>query len=139
MPNAVTADDANLKVLAAQIAAAYVGNHNLPPDQIPQVITAAYQALATLGTGTVEPPSATMPLKPAVPIRKSVMPDHIVCLEDGKKLTMLKRHLRSAYNMSPDQYRARWGLPRDYPMVAPNYAAQRSEHAKRIGLGRMRG
>jgi predicted transcriptional regulator len=101
------------------------------------VINTVYSSLTGLNGQPRE--VAAEPLKPAVPIRKSVTPEYIVCLEDGKKLKMLKRHLRSTYNMSPDEYRARWGLPPDYPMVAPNYAAQRSEFAKRIGLGRSSG
>ena len=93
-----------------------------------------YNSLRTLDGHVAEPPAE--PLKPAVPIRKSITPDYLVCLEDGKKLKMLKRHLRSTYGMTPDEYRAKWGLPNDYPMVAPKYAEQRSEFAKKIGLGR---
>jgi predicted transcriptional regulator len=126
-------DDALLR-MTADIVSAYVSKNVLPAQQIPEVINTVYSSLTGLNSDINEVPSE--PLKPAVPVRRSVTPDYIVCLEDGKKLKMLKRHLRSTYNMSPDEYRARWGLPPDYPMVAPNYAAQRSEFAKRIGLGR---
>ncbi len=126
--------DHELLRMTAEIVSAYVSKNVLPSQQIPEVINTIYSSLTGLGSGLSETPAE--PLKPAVPIRKSVTPEYIVCLEDGKKLKMLKRHLRSTYNMSPDEYRVRWGLPPDYPMVAPNYAAQRSEFAKRIGLGR---
>ncbi|MDQ2101248.1 MucR family transcriptional regulator [Azospirillum isscasi] len=129
--------DNELLRMTADIVSAYVSKNVLPAQQIPEVINTVYSSLTGLNTQPREIPSE--PLKPAVPIRKSVTPEYIVCLEDGKKLKMLKRHLRSTYNMSPDEYRARWGLPPDYPMVAPNYAAQRSEFAKRIGLGRSSG
>jgi len=124
----------NLLRLTAEIVSAYVSKNALAAQQIPDVINTVFSSLTGLTNGTTEVPSE--PLKPAVPVRKSVTAEYIICLEDGKKLKMLKRHLRSTYNMSPDEYRARWGLPADYPMVAPNYAAQRSEFAKRIGLGR---
>ncbi|HYD31578.1 MAG TPA: MucR family transcriptional regulator [Azospirillaceae bacterium] len=120
--------------MTADIVSAYVSKNVLPAQQIPEVINTVFASLAGLNTTPRETQSE--PLKPAVPVRKSVTPEYIICLEDGKKLKMLKRHLRSTYNMSPDEYRAKWGLPPDYPMVAPNYAAQRSEFAKRIGLGR---
>ncbi|MBK3733489.1 MucR family transcriptional regulator [Azospirillum brasilense] len=129
--------DNELLRMTADIVSAYVSKNVLPAQQIPEVINTVYSSLTGLNTQPREIP--TEPLKPAVPIRKSVTPEYIVCLEDGKKLKMLKRHLRSTYNMSPDEYRARWSLPPDYPMVAPNYAAQRSEFAKRIGLGRSSG
>ena len=129
--------DNELLRMTADIVSAYVSKNVLPAQQIPEVINTVYSSLTGLNTQPREIPSE--PLKPAVPIRKSVTPEYIVCLEDGKKLKMLKRHLRSTYNMSPDEYRARWGLPPDYPMVAPNYAAQRSEFANRIGLGRSSG
>jgi predicted transcriptional regulator len=120
--------------MTADIVSAYVGKNVLPPQQIPEVINTVYSSLTGLNGAPRE--TQTEPLKPAVPVRRSVTPDYIVCLEDGKKLKMLKRHLRSTYNMTPDDYRAKWSLPPDYPMVAPNYAAQRSEFAKKIGLGR---
>jgi predicted transcriptional regulator len=117
--------------------AAYVSKNPLPAQQIPEVISTVYSSLT--GLNSAPKLAAAEPPKPAVPIRKSVTPEYIVCLEDGKKLKMLKRHLRSTYNMTPDEYRAKWGLPADYPMVAPNYAAQRSDFAKKIGLGRTSG
>ena len=120
--------------MTAEVVSAYVGNNTVPPAKIPEVINTIFGTLRTLdgNGGRVERP------KPAVPIRKSVTPDFIVCLEDGKKLKMLKRHLRTTYSMTPEEYRAKWGLGSDYPMVAPNYSAQRSKFAKRIGLGRGR-
>lgn len=123
--------------MTADVVAAYVGNNTLATDQLAEVIQAVYGSLRGLETQTAEP--APEPLKPAVPIRRSVNPDYLICLEDGKRLKMLKRHLRTTYNLTPDEYRARWGLPADYPMVAPQYAAQRSEFAKKIGLGRETG
>ena len=120
--------------MTADVVAAYVSNNTLPTAQLAEVINAVYNSLKSLEGQPAEPQPE--PLKPAVPIRKSVTPDYLVCLEDGKKLKMLKRHLRSTYNMTPDEYRAKWGLPTDYPMVAPSYAEQRSEFAKKIGLGR---
>ena len=120
--------------LTAQIVSAYVSNNTLATGQLADVIQAVYNSLRGLEGGISE--AASEPLKPAVPIRKSVTPEYLICLEDGKKLKMLKRHLRSTYNLSPDEYRTRWGLPPDYPMVAPKYAEQRSEFAKKIGLGR---
>jgi predicted transcriptional regulator len=120
--------------MTADVVAAYVSNNTLPTAQLAEVINAVYGSLKSLEGQSAEPPPE--PLKPAVPVRKSVTPDFLVCLEDGKKLKMLKRHLRSTYNMTPDEYRMKWSLPADYPMVAPNYAEQRSEFAKKIGLGR---
>ena len=99
-------------------------------------IESVYETLSRLGTPAPEP---EIELKPAVPIKKSITDDHIICLEDGKKLKMLKRHLKTAYDMTPEDYRAKWNLPPDYPMVAPNYAAKRQELAKKIGLGRKKG
>ncbi|AUN33346.1 MucR family transcriptional regulator [Niveispirillum cyanobacteriorum] len=120
--------------MTAEIVSAYVGQNTLPTQQLPEVINSVYVTL----TGLQGVPAEVQqePMRPAVPIKKSVTPEYIVCLEDGKKLKMLKRHLRSTYDMTPEEYRAKWGLPPDYPMVAPNYAAQRSEFAKKIGLGR---
>ncbi len=120
--------------MTADVVAAYVSNNTLPTTQLAEVINAVYGSLKGLEGQVAEPPPE--PTKPAVPIRKSVTPDYLICLEDGKKLKMLKRHLRSTYNLTPDEYRARWGLAPDYPMVAPNYAEQRSAFAKKIGLGR---
>jgi len=123
--------------MAVDIVSAYVGNNTVATDQVPDVISSVYASLSSLDG--LQSEANAEPLKPAVSVRRSVNPDYIVCLEDGKKLKMLKRHLRAAYNMTPDDYRAKWGLPADYPMVAPNYASQRSEFAKKIGLGRKKG
>ena len=131
-PATRVADDELLR-MTADVVAAYVSNNTLATAQLADVIHAVYNSLRTLEGQVAEPPAE--PLKPAVPIRKSITPDYLVCLEDGKKLKMLKRHLRTAYDMSPEQYRERWNLPADYPMVAPNYAKQRSKLAKAIGLG----
>jgi len=123
--------------MTAEVVAAYLANNSMPATQIPDVINTVYGSLSKLD-GNVASVRARAPKAP-VAIRKSVMPDYIVCLEDGKKLKMLKRHLRTTYNMTVDDYRQKWGLPLDYPMVAPNYAKQRSAFAKRIGLGRRAG
>ncbi len=120
--------------MTATIVSAYVGQNTLQAQQLPEVINSVFHALTGLQGAPVE--TQAEPARPAVPIKRSVTPEYIICLEDGKKLKMLKRHLRSTYDMTPDEYRTKWGLPPDYPMVAPNYAAQRSEFAKRIGLGR---
>jgi predicted transcriptional regulator len=120
--------------MTADVVSAYVSNNTLATGQLGDIIQAVYNSLRGLEGQAAEPPPE--PLKPAVPVRKSVTPDYLICLEDGKKLKMLKRHLRSTYNMTPDEYRAKWSLPPDYPMVAPKYAEQRSEFAKKIGLGR---
>jgi predicted transcriptional regulator len=120
--------------MTADVVAAYVSNNTLPTAQLAEIINAVYGSLKALEGQVTQAPSE--PLKPAVPIRKSVTPEYLICLEDGKKLKMLKRHLRSTYNMTPDDYRAKWGLQPDYPMVAPSYAERRSEFAKKIGLGR---
>jgi predicted transcriptional regulator len=129
------AADPNMHILTltAQIVAAHVGKNQVEATVLPELIGSVYRSLAA--AGEVET-AETAAQEPAVPIRKSVFPDYIVCLEDGKKLKMLKRHLQTSYGMTPDQYRAKWGLPREYPMVAPNYANTRSELAKSIGLGR---
>ena len=118
--------------MTTTIVSAHVSNNTVALPDLPNLIAQVYKTLS--GVGTDSPPVQERP-QPAVPIKKSVTPDHIVCLEDGKKLKMLKRHLKTAYDMSPDEYRERWGLPPDYPMVAPNYAKQRSKLAKQIGLG----
>ena len=127
-----TAEDELLR-MTTEVVAAYVSNNTLATGQLGDVIHAVYNSLRGLDGQVVE--AAPEALKPAVPIRKSITPDYLVCLEDGKKLKMLKRHLRSTYNLSPDEYRSKWGLAPDYPMVAPNYARQRSRLAKEIGLG----
>lgn len=125
-----------LITLTSDIVAAHVSNNSVSVDELSTVISNVYGALAALGAPA---PVAEAPPEPAVSIRSSVKPDHIVCLEDGKKLKMLKRHLMTHYNLTPEQYRARWNLPADYPMVAPNYAEKRRELAKKIGLGRKPG
>jgi len=117
--------------LTAQIVSAHVSNNSVDSDALPALIQEVYRTLYDAGREIVAPDKP----QPAVSVRKSVFADHIVCLEDGKKLKMLKRHLKTAYNMTPDQYRERWGLPPDYPMVAPDYARHRSALAKQIGLG----
>jgi predicted transcriptional regulator len=119
--------------MAADVAAAYVSNNTLPAAQITDVIKTIYASFVSLDRNDGGLPTNA---KPIVPIKKSVTPEYIICLEDGKKLKMLKRHLRTAYGLTPEEYRAKWGLPVDYPMVAPNYAQQRSAFAKKIGLGR---
>ena len=118
--------------LTAQIVVAHVAHNQLDVAEVPSLIETVHKALVSLGKATEEP----VRQEPAVPIKKSVFPDYIVCLEDGKKLKMLKRHLATRYNLTPEQYRARWNLPADYPMVAPAYAEKRRELAKKIGLGR---
>lgn len=127
-------DNNELLTLTADIAAAYVSNNSVQPADVPSVIQTIYRALAGIGSTTAAP--IPEPQKPAVPIKKSITPDFLISLEDGKKYKSLKRHLRTQYNMSPEDYRAKWGLPKDYPMVAPNYAASRSALAKSMGLGR---
>ena len=120
--------------LATEIVAAYVSNNPIPVSEVPAMIKSVHGTLGSLvGVSQGEVQTAQ---RPAIPIKRSITPDYIVCLEDGKKLKMLKRYLRSNFNMRPEEYQAKWGLPADYPMVAPNYAAQRSEFAKKIGLGR---
>ncbi|MEO0036330.1 MucR family transcriptional regulator [Phaeospirillum tilakii] len=121
----------DLLALTTEIVAAHVGNNNVALGELPHLIQEVYRTLAAVGTA----PAAPERPQPAVAVRKSVTPDYIICLEDGKKLKMLKRHLKTAYNMTPEEYRDRWGLPPDYPMVAPNYAQHRSSLAKKIGLG----
>ncbi len=118
--------------LTAQIVAAHVAHNKLDIAEVPSLIESVHKTLTGLGKAPEEP----VRQEPAVPVKKSVFPDYIVCLEDGKKLKMLKRHLKTAYNLTPEQYREKWGLSRDYPMVAPNYAEHRSSLAKKIGLGR---
>ncbi|HMB76755.1 MAG TPA: MucR family transcriptional regulator [Kiloniellaceae bacterium] len=121
-----------LLALTANIVSAHVSNNTVADGELPNIIREVYDSLANVGAGVeAEPERPT----PAVPIKKSITPDHIVCLEDGKKLKMLKRHLKTAYDMTPEEYRERWGLASDYPMVAPSYAKQRSKLAKQIGLG----
>ena len=122
--------------LTAQIVSAYVGNNSVPSAEIANLIGQVHAALKRVSGGQMSTPAE--PVKPAVPVKRSISSDYIVCLEDGKKFKSLKRHLRSRYNMTPEQYRDKWGLPPDYPMVAPNYAAARSQLAKQMGLGQQR-
>jgi predicted transcriptional regulator len=122
--------------LTAEIVAAYVSKNTLPSGDLASIIGDVHQALVR-AAGNIEPAELD-DLKPAVPVKKSVTPDYIICLEDGKKFKSLKRHLRTHYKMSPEEYRAKWQLPHDYPMVAPNYAAARSQLAKKMGLGTRR-
>ncbi len=135
-PVAESAHDRELLNLTTEIVSAYLGNTVLSMQQIPDVISLVYRTLSSLEKTAATPP-AEQP-KPAVPVKKSVTPEYLVCLEDGKHLRMLKRHLRTNYNMTPDEYREKWGLPADYPMVAPAYSKRRSEFAKESGLGRAR-
>lgn len=126
--------DEMLITLTSDIVAAHVSNNSVAISDLPILINSVHGAISGL-SGKAEPPRAD----PAVPIKSSIKPDYIVCLEDGKKLKMLKRHLMTHYGMTPEEYRAKWGLPADYPMVAPNYAEKRRELAKAIGLGKKRG
>ena len=119
--------------MTADIVSAYVGNNTISAAELPGLIQSVHRALAGV-TGSAEPVEVA-PRDPAVPVRRSITPDFIICLEDGRKFKSLKRHLRTKYNMSPEEYRAKWNLPKDYPMVAPNYAKARSDLAKQMGLG----
>lgn len=134
--NNIVNNDEVLK-MTVEIVAAYVSNNDVNSALVPEIINSIYSSLNSLNSQSSK--KANDALKPAISIRRSITPDYIVCLEDGKKLKMLKRHIRASYGMSPDDYRAKWGLPLDYPMVAPNYAEQRSNFAKKIGLGRKKG
>jgi len=127
----------NLIELAADIVSAYVSNNSVSAHDLTALIGDVYAALQRTSAGIVAEPQPE-PLKPAVPVKKSVTPDYIICLEDGKKFKSLKRHLRTQYNVTPEEYREKWGLPADYPMVAPNYAQARSDLAKKMGLGQQR-
>ena len=126
-------DKSEIIEMTADIVAAYVGHNSVSAGELPSLIQSVHRALAGVSTGTETVEAA--PKEPAVPIKRSITPDHLVCLEDGRKFKSLKRHLRTKYNMSPEDYRAKWGLAKDYPMVAPNYAKARSELAKQMGLG----
>jgi predicted transcriptional regulator len=132
-----TTADNDLIELSAEIVCAYVSHNAVSPTDLTKLITEVHNALNGLQAPEIAEP--TEELKPAVPVRKSVAPEYIICLEDGKKFKSLKRHLRTHYNMSPEEYREKWGLPADYPMVAPNYSATRSRLAKDNGLGRKAG
>ncbi|MGH7074317.1 MAG: MucR family transcriptional regulator [Stellaceae bacterium] len=128
--------DEELLRMTAEVVAAYVRNNPVATSQLGEVIGSVYGSLRSL---EAKPETSEEPRRPAVSIRRSINPDYLICLEDGKKLKMLKRHLRSTYNLTPDAYRQKWGLAPDYPMVAPNYAEARSAFAKKIGLGRVGG
>lgn len=119
--------------MTADIVSAYVGHNTIAPEELSGLINRVYTALNSVAGGVAGGGAAAV--EPAVPVRKSITPDYLICLEDGKKFKSLKRHLRSHYNLSPEEYREKWGLPRDYPMVAPNYAQARSRLAKKMGLG----
>jgi predicted transcriptional regulator len=131
-----TASSATFIELTAAIVSAYVSNNSVPTADLPALIGQVHSALTRVSSGQGD--TSSEPPKPAVAVKKSITPDHIVCLEDGKKFKSLKRHLRTQYNMTPEQYREKWGLGPDYPMVAPNYAAARSHLAKQMGLGQQR-
>ncbi|MET0337111.1 MAG: MucR family transcriptional regulator [Caulobacter sp.] len=126
-------DKAEIIEMTADIVSAYVGNNSVSASDLPSLIQSIHRALADIATGAE--PVEVAPKEPAVPLKRSITPDHLVCLEDGRKFKSLKRHLRTKYNMSPEEYRAKWNLPKDYPMVAPNYAKARSDLAKQMGLG----
>jgi predicted transcriptional regulator len=126
-------DKAEVIEMTTDIVSAYVGNNTVSSADLPALIQSVYQALTGVTTGVVEVEAS--PKEPAVSVKKSITPDYLVCLEDGRKFKSLKRHLRTKYNMSPEDYRAKWGLAKDYPMVAPNYARARSDLAKQMGLG----
>jgi predicted transcriptional regulator len=131
-----TVDNTELVELTTNIVSAYVSNNTVVSADLPNLINEVHGALVRASANKGQPPAEEQ--KSAVPIKKSVTPDYIVCLEDGKKFKSLKRHLRAHYNMTPEEYREKWGLPHDYPMVAPNYAAARSQLAKEMGLGQRR-
>jgi predicted transcriptional regulator len=126
-------DELSVIELAAEIVSSYVGANSVASDQLPDLIRQVHAALNNVKAGVSDAPPVK--LEPAVPVRKSINPDFLICLEDGRRFKSLKRHLRTKYNISPEEYRAKWGLPKDYPMVAPNYAASRSALAKSMGLG----
>jgi len=131
-----TTAGSNYIELTAEIVSAYVSNNTVPAAEIPGLISQVHAALNRVSGSTGEAPAE--PLKPAVTVKKSITHEYLICLEDGKKFKSLKRHLRTQYNMTPEQYREKWGLGADYPMVAPNYAAARSQLAKQMGLGQQR-
>ena len=136
MKKASRDEQSGLIELTADIVSAYVSNNTVSANDVPNLIGEVYSALSRVGTGVVV--ALAEPAKPAVNPKKSITPDYLICLEDGKKFKSLKRHLRTMYNLSPEQYREKWGLPPDYPMVAPNYAKARSALAKEMGLGQNR-
>ena len=126
-------DNDQILEMTADIVSAYVGNNTVQVADVPALISSIHAALSQISTGVVEIEPEVK--EPAVPVRKSITPDYLICLEDGRKFKSLKRHLRTKYNISPEEYRAKWGLAKDYPMVAPNYAKARSDLAKQMGLG----
>ena len=133
MPNTDLKEPQDLLAQTVEIVSSYVSNNTVAVGDLPRLIEEIYSALRSQGEPVLEEPEK---VRPAVPVKKSITPDYLICLEDGKKLKMLKRHLKTAYNMTPEEYRDRWNLPADYTMVAPNYAKLLSKHAKDIGLGR---
>lgn len=130
-------EDIDALEMTVEIVSSYVANNSLQSSQLPELIRSIHATITSLSS-TAPAPAPAEPLEPAVPVNKSVTAEYLVCLEDGAKLKMLKRYLRTRYDMTPEDYRAKWGLPADYPMVAPNYAKLRSKHAKQIGLGKKR-
>lgn len=128
-------EDIDALEMTVEIVSSYVANNSLQSSQLPELIRSIHATITSLSSAE---PAPAEQLEPAVPINKSVTAEYLVCLEDGAKLKMLKRYLRTRYDMTPEEYRAKWGLPIDYPMVAPNYAKLRSKHAKQIGLGKKR-
>ena len=136
---ASNSDSLDFVALSAEVVAAFVSNNSVPVAELPALISSVHAGLMRIASGAAAPAAqASEALAPAVPIRKSITPDHIICLDDGRRFKSLKRHL-AILGMTPDQYRAKWNLPPDYPMVAANYAASRSALAKKIGLGQKRG
>jgi len=133
-----TATGLNFVEIAADIVSAYVSKNSIPASELPELLAKVHGSLTSIAGGQAKTEQAE-PKTPAVPVKKSVTPDFVICLEDGKKFKSLKRHLRTTYNLSPAEYRAKWDLPHDYPMVAPNYAKARSELAKQMGLGQQAG
>src|SRR3712207_66531 len=135
--NNVVAEKSEFVEMTADIVSAYVSNSSVSVAELPALIQQVHKALSDVASGA-DAQEAAPPATPAVPVKKSITPDYLVCLEDGRKFKSLKRHLRTKYNMTPEQYREKWALPADYPMVAPNYAKARSELAKEMGLGQQR-
>ena len=136
MAEQTSTEPGDLISMTADVVAAYVAQNAIPSSELPALIQQIHSTLQQVASGTPQP--AEQPLTPAVPVKKSVTRDYIICLEDGKRFKSLKRHLRSSFNLSPEEYRKKWGLPYDYPMVAPNYAQTRSDLAKSMGLGNLR-
>lgn len=131
-------DNSRLAKMTAEMVSAYLSNNHISPQDVPELIKSVHRSMSVLCSGSGESVANAGNAKPAVPVKRSITSEYIVCLEDGMKFKSLKRHLRSSYGLSPDEYRSKWSLPHDYPMVAPNYAEHRSQLAKQIGLGRQR-